>query len=693
MEAVVPVTSAERVGTAFDYDAAFARNIGWVTEWEQLQLKTKKVAIAGLGGVGGAHLMTLVRLGIGAFHIADLDKFEVANFNRQIGASMSTVGRPKAAVMAEMAADLNPEIEVHAFAEGVNDENLDAFLDGVDLFVDGLDFFVLDVRAKVFARCAERGIPAVTAAPVGMGVGYLIFMPGGMTFEEYFRLAGLPQQQQYVNFGMGLVPKMLHTRYQMDPTRSDLPGRRGPSSAVACQLCAGVVGAEAIKSLLGRGKVRPAPCYHQFDPYRGKWVSGRMAGGNRNPLQRLKLKIGYKIFEALGRESWQPPARETGPVIEQILDLARWAPSGDNTQHWRFEIEGPDKLTVHVRDQADDDIYDYNDGQPTLLSTGCLMECMRIAASRHGKMLRWTYEGGSDHEHRIKVELSDAPGVEPDPLLPFVPMRSVDRRPYRATPLTPAQRQALTAAVGDEFQLHWHETRSKRWQVTRLNSLATDIRLRIPEAFKIHQRGLDWQRRRSPDGIPVDAVGLDPGTLKIMRWAMRDWRRMNRLNRLPAGTSVARFQLDILPGLGCAAHYAITRAKPVSEEDRIPSLIRCGQAVQRLWLTATQLGLCMQPGMATVIFAHYGRFGIEFTGDAKIRRRAVELADRLDRLLPGKGDDLLWMGRIGVPRTRRVGPRSIRKPLEELLISGAGRQFDGKPTVADAAVCQIKAID
>jgi sulfur-carrier protein adenylyltransferase/sulfurtransferase len=65
----------------FSYDAAFERNLGWFTEAEQLTLRGKCVAIAGLGGVGGVHLITLARLGIGAFHIADFDRFSLANFN------------------------------------------------------------------------------------------------------------------------------------------------------------------------------------------------------------------------------------------------------------------------------------------------------------------------------------------------------------------------------------------------------------------------------------------------------------------------------------------------------------------------------------------------------------------------------------------------------------------------------------
>src|SRR5207253_4308530 len=85
----------------FSYDEAFSRNIGWVTSAEQRALRGKRIAIAGLGGVGGVHLLTLARLGIGAFNIADFDAFDLANFNRQAGALMSTLGRPKTEVLAQ----------------------------------------------------------------------------------------------------------------------------------------------------------------------------------------------------------------------------------------------------------------------------------------------------------------------------------------------------------------------------------------------------------------------------------------------------------------------------------------------------------------------------------------------------------------------------------------------------------------
>jgi tRNA A37 threonylcarbamoyladenosine dehydratase len=80
----------------FDCNQAFDRNVSWLTEWEQQALRSNRVAIAGIGGVGGVHLLTLARFGVGAFSIADFDRFDIVSFNRQVGAHIATVGqRPR----------------------------------------------------------------------------------------------------------------------------------------------------------------------------------------------------------------------------------------------------------------------------------------------------------------------------------------------------------------------------------------------------------------------------------------------------------------------------------------------------------------------------------------------------------------------------------------------------------------------
>lgn len=282
----------------FSYEQAFSRNLGWVTKAEQQILRKKRVAIAGVGGVGGVHLLTLARLGIGAFHVADFDSFDIVNFNRQVGAMMSTIGKPKAQVLADMARDINPEIDIRVFPDGVNEQNLPDFFDGVDLYVDGLDFFAFSARQATFAACARLAIPAITAAPLGMGTALLNFLPGQMTFEEYFQWGDLPENEKALRFLLGLAPKGLHGAYLVDPSAINLKEKRGPSTIMGCQLCAGVAGTEALKILLGRGKVWCAPYGWHFDAYRNKYVRTWRPGGNRNILQRLAMSIVRKRMAA-----------------------------------------------------------------------------------------------------------------------------------------------------------------------------------------------------------------------------------------------------------------------------------------------------------------------------------------------------------------------------------------------------------
>ena len=73
----------------------------------------------------------------------------------------------------------------------------------------------------------------------------------------------------------------------------------------------------------------------------------------------------------------------TNTVMEQILELARWAPSGDNVQSWQFEVTAPTHLVIHASDTRHDCVYDL-DGHPSQISFGALIETIAIAASAHG---------------------------------------------------------------------------------------------------------------------------------------------------------------------------------------------------------------------------------------------------------------------------------------------------------------------
>ena len=647
--------------TRFRYEDAFARNLGWLRPEEQESLRGRRVAIAGMGGVGGGHLLTLARLGIGAFSIADLDTFDIPNLNRQAGAYLSTMGQPKVETLAAMVRDINPEIRLRIFDQGVTPDNLDAFLDGADLFVDGFDFFVMDMRRSTFARCHELGIPSLTAAPIGMGVGLVAFMPGGMSFEEYFRLEGQPENEQYLRFLFGVAPRGLHRSYLVDPTRLDLANKVGPSTGASCQLCAGAVTAMAARILLARGGVEAAPVHHHYDAYRQVFAKTRLSQGNASPVQRLKLAAARRQLARMPRTPRRPdPAHDT---LSAILDAARWAPSGDNVQPWHFERLGEDSVRIRFDAHDAPNPYEYRLGEPARLSAGMMLEALRIAASMHGRGMTWTLEESAG-QPVVDAQFPKQDGIEPDPLYAVLPLRSVDRRPYRRRTLLPRERTALIAALGPGLRLHWYEGDRMRLAFARLSARATRLRLSLPEAYPVHRDAIDWAPGHSATGIPAGATGFWRATLPAMRWAIRDWRRMLVMNRLGATRSAA-LQLDWAPALGSAAFLSV--AWVGSPQRDTAGLFAAGAGLLRLWLTATRLGLAMQPAFATLIFAHYGEAGVPFTSDAGLRREAERCALAL-RALTGEGtDQSVFLARIGEPRWAPGRQRSVRRPLAELL--------------------------
>jgi molybdopterin/thiamine biosynthesis adenylyltransferase len=198
--------------------------------------------------------------------------------------------------MAAMAHAINPTAKIKIFGQGLSDNVLDDFLKGADVYIDGLDFFSFDIREKTFAACSTLRVPAITAAPLGMGAAWLFFMPGEMDFETYFRWGTHRDSEKALRFLVGLAPSLMH-RYLADPSQVNLDKGAGPSTSMACYLCAGVAATEAIKILLRRGKLTHAPHGLHFDAYLGKFKRTWLPMGNANPLQKFRMAALRRIFK------------------------------------------------------------------------------------------------------------------------------------------------------------------------------------------------------------------------------------------------------------------------------------------------------------------------------------------------------------------------------------------------------------
>ena len=654
----------------FDYNRAFYRNIGWVTETEQQILRGKTVAIAGLGGVGGIHLLTLARMGVQNFHLAEFDTFEVGNFNRQVGATMQSVGKPKLETMVDAAKQINPDCQITVFPDGVNNDNITDFLKDVDVYIDGIDFFAMPARRLVFEKCKEFGVTAITAGPIGMGTAYLIFTPDSMSFEEYFGMDGKSENEQYLRFMIGLTPTAIHRSYLVDATRLNLQEKTGPSTMIACDLCAGVATAEAVKILLKRGKTYPAPYYHIFDAYLNTYKRGYTIGGAKNPLFRLKCFLGMKQVKKMVNSS--STQKTYSRPIEAVLKRAKWSPSAENMQVNRFRILDSYSAEIICSTEPTDVFEKYATNNPSLIAMGILLETAAIAASNLGLSIEHSYslsEDGKNHIIIIKCE-PDAT-IEVDELSAYIESRSVNRYPYQTRPLTSKEKSYLQSQVGEEFTIEWYETKKEKLHLSKLNAMALDIRLRIKEGFDSYGTRLDWKNKFSPDKVPVATLPLSKISRVIMKFAIKKWSRLNFLNTYMAGTLAPQLEGEIIPGIKCAAHYfIIAKDKKFTKGDALQT-IEIGRKLQRFWLAATKLGLAMQPSFAMMFYVDLHRNNVAFVSEEslieKIRRLAEKFSNvRTDKKLPDS--HLVFAGRIGTPISPKITSRSTRKQLEELII-------------------------
>lgn len=352
-------------------------------------------------------------------------------------------------------------------------------------------------------------------------------------------------------------------------------------------------------------------------------------------------------------------------VAREILELARWAPSGDNTQPWRFAIQAPEHIVVFGRDTRAHCVYDL-DGRASQISLGALLETIALAATRFGLRATANRRAGSSDERPVFDVLLRQDGITEDALVPYIRERRVQRKALQLRRLSDSETRTLERALPPGMRVVWFRGWRGRAKIAWLNFINAKLRLTLPEAYRVHREVIEWHAQFSEDRIPSAALGASAPSVALMQWAMASWDRIAFLNRYLAGTLTPRIELDLLPGLACAAHAVLLA-------DRAPrgfdDYIAAGRALQRFWLTATSLGLQFQPEYTPLVFARYAREGVRFSDAPAALRLAQSVRARLERILGvDAAAKAMFMGRIGAGAPAQA--RSLRLPLERLLEAG-----------------------
>ena len=144
----------------------FARSAAMLGEDAMTRLQSARVAVFGVGGVGGYVCEALVRSGIGTLDVFDKDDVSVTNLNRQIIALRSTIGQDKVSVLAARMRDINPDVVINEHKVFYLPDNADEFdLSQYDYVVDAVDTVAAKIELAV--RCERLGVPLIAAMGAG----------------------------------------------------------------------------------------------------------------------------------------------------------------------------------------------------------------------------------------------------------------------------------------------------------------------------------------------------------------------------------------------------------------------------------------------------------------------------------------------------------------------------------------------
>lgn len=354
-------------------------------------------------------------------------------------------------------------------------------------------------------------------------------------------------------------------------------------------------------------------------------------------------------------------------VLRELVRAGTHAISADNSQPWRFRLHsaGLDLLLV----EQEPAMFFDPASAASLISCGAVLENLRLVAGLLGLRADIQRNPAWQQDRRV-ASIALARGVDaPDPLASQIYQRATHRGYYRRWhPVPPIARQRIASALTSfpECRLHWFERGQQRRTAQRLITAADRLRFtheQVHHEFHASLRfGSEATARR--DGLAWDTLGIERVFLPILRW-LAPWVRTRQLNRL------GLHYLMALRGAWLPLTSAPAIGALVQEGD--PDYLRAGQALQRVWLAATEQGLAFQPFGPLPLFLLRMRELDGMGFDARQKMMLNTLQDDLWQLLEGDPAEqtLVMFFRVGFASP--VKATSRRWPVDHFVIGKAGQ--------------------
>jgi molybdopterin/thiamine biosynthesis adenylyltransferase len=553
------------------------RNRNKITKSEQARLRSRSVAVVG-ASAGHAIAYALAQEGLaGTIRVADFDTVELSNLNR-IPATVADLGLNKSVVLARRISELDPYLNVEVFTSGVTEDTIAAFLHDIDVVIEECDS--LDVKLLVREHAKRLGIPVLMETS-----------DRGTLDVERFDLE--PDRP------------LFHGRLG-DVASSDLKGLsladRGPH--VIRIMGTDTMSAAALASLL------------EVDRTLGGWpqLSGDIALGaatmaaalrrlgSANDLSSGRVQVDLdahldQLSEApydaslLAGLSLPLPTDPEDPGLSpllQVVDAARRAPSGGNTQPWRFELS-PDALDIFIAPERSTNSMDVR-SRGTFIAAGAALFNARVRASALGLLGSvTTFPSGLLAKNVARLTFSDGDDPALSTLNPFIGSRHTNRRPPVPRLFDPTLSAPLIdAAASEGVTLRLVTDPGDVASLAKQIAEADQLRFLLPLVHESMMEELCWPGRDDlSSGLDVRTLEMDAGAMASLAVLSRP-DVMNELRSWKAGSALAAHTYKTVSASSALAVLSVTR-------DGARGYLRGGQGLERFWLRATQLGLSAQP--------------------------------------------------------------------------------------------------
>lgn len=629
------------------------RNRNKITRAEQALLRRLKIALAGLS-VGNAVANSLALEGVfGELRLADFDALDLSNMNR-IRCGVHHIGINKAVITARQIFEQNPYANLVLYTDGVTAENLVEFLDGdgeggrVDVVIDECDSLYIKIKLREEARArrlpvimetSDRGMLDIERFDLEPERPILHGLLNGLTAADILTIpppARLGLILQIIGEAT-ISPRLAASLLEFGHTL------RGLSQLGSDVTLGGATTTTAVRYL---GLGAPLP-------------SGRVFIDVSNILADIRSPAPSAVDVARARHE-----REI-VIVRKLVEQAIQAPSDGNSQPWRFIYRGDRVLNVLVDSSrwagsADAPL----ERESAYIAIGAGLENIALTAAVQSLAANVElFPQAGDEDLVATIRLEDLPGAPvADPLHEQISQRRTNRRPGTRNNLMPVHGHVLTSAARDGgARLQLCTERAGLDELGRLLGEADRLRLLSPGLHTHFVRQMRWSQEellRTRDGLSPELLATGPGELVTFN-LMRSGAVPRLLRDIHGGAGLATSAVQAIASSAAIAFLTVPGTTP-------DAFVRGGRAMQQLWLTATALGLAVQPWNCPLqLFARVERF--QGAGlDKREIQQVLELRARFSRSFKvslGEAEILLFRLFYAEPPAQR----SLRRSVDSVL--------------------------